>query len=274
MLLEQLSTLSHPHRMAVFRMLLRRFPDFVPAGEISASLQLKPSTASVYLSALSGCGLIEKTRSGTSLRYRLNLDAAKGMVGDLFLDCCRGRPDLCPPELTMGQAPHDTASRPYNVLFVCTGNSARSIFAEALLRQEGGDRFRSYSAGTHPFSDLNPIAIELLKTNGIDVAPLRAKTLSEFQAEDAPVMDFVFTVCDRAANEDAPALSGHPIAAHWGLPDPVQAIGTDTEKRSVFQQTLTAMGTRIRAFADLPFEALDRASLQARVDDIARIPAT
>lgn len=158
----------------------------------------------------------------------------------------------------------------HNVLFICTGNSARSIFAEAILRQEAGDRFNALSAGTRPHSELNPIAIEMLETRGYDIGPLRAKHISEFQGPDAPPLDFVFTVCDLAANEECPPWEGQPISAHWGWPDPAKATGSEAERRLAFQQTYGAMRNRIQAFAALPFDTLDRASLQSRVDDIGR----
>jgi len=161
------------------------------------------------------------------------------------------------------------AHRKYNVLFICTGNSARSIFAEALLRSEAGDRFNVYSAGTRPYSELNPFAVSLLAAKGHDITDLRAKNVGEFQGPGAPVMDFVFTVCDQAANEECPTWEGQPLSAHWGMPDPVKAEGTDAEKRLAFQQAYGALKNRIRAFAALPLDTLDRISLQAAIDDIA-----
>ncbi|MEM1351187.1 MAG: arsenate reductase ArsC [Pseudomonadota bacterium] len=158
----------------------------------------------------------------------------------------------------------------YNVLFICSGNSARSIFAEAIMRAEAGDKFNAHSAGSRPFSELNPYAIEMLESRGMDTSPLRPKNISEFQQQGAPEFDFVFTVCDLAANEDCPAWAGQPISAHWGLPDPVKTEGTDAEKRLAFQQTFGAMSNRIKAFAALPFDSLDRASLQTRVDEIGK----
>ncbi len=162
-------------------------------------------------------------------------------------------------------------SRKYNVLFICTGNSARSIFAEAILRHEAGDRFNAFSAGARPYSELNPYAVEMLTNRGMDVSDLRAKNLSEFQVESAPTMDFVFTVCDLAANEECPSWQGQPISGHWGLPDPVKATGTEAEKHLAFQQTFGAITNRIKAFAALPIASLDRISLQKHVDEIGRI---
>lgn len=267
---EQLSTLGHPQRLAVFRLLVRRYPDAVAAGEIARALDLKPSTLSVYLSALRGAGLIAQTRRGTSLLYRADMEGAGALVSFLFADCCRGRPDLCPP---LGAAdPRRRTMDPskLDVLFICTGNSARSIFAEAILRQEAGDRFTAHSAGTRPRSELNPFAVEMLRSKGHDVSLLRAKHVSEFQGEGAPRLDFVFTVCDRAANEDCPAWPGQPITGHWGTPDPVKAEGTHAERALAFQRAYGELRHRILPFVALPMRGVSRTVLQAEVDEIGR----
>ncbi|PRY26968.1 ArsR family transcriptional regulator [Aliiruegeria haliotis] len=270
--LDQFTTLGHAGRLAVFRLLARRFPDAVPAGEIARVLELKPNTASVYLSALTRAGLISQTRQGTSLLYRVEWASVNEMIDFLSRDCCRGRPDLCTPRANVDSAKIGVMpDRKFNALFICVGNSARSIFAETLLRAEAGDRFNVFSAGTRPQSELNPFALELLAGKEHDISGLRAKNLGEFQQDDAPVMDFIFTVCDLAANEDCPAWRGQPISAHWGVPDPVRADGTDAEKRLAFQQAYGQLRNRIRAFSALPVETLDRASLQRRVDAIAQI---
>jgi len=271
LLTDRLATLSHPQRMAVFRLLMRRCPDELPAGEIAEALDLKASTASVYLSALTQAGLISQRRDGTRLLYAINLDAAREVVAGLFVDCCRGRADLCPPQfsgLLRGISP--MTDKTFNVLFVCTGNSARSIIAETILRDRVGDKFTAYSAGTAHRSELNPFAVEMLKSKGHDVSLLRSKNIEEFQGADAPRMDFVFTVCDRAANEECPTWPGQPVSGHWGLPDPVKAGGTEAEKRLSFFQTYTALHNRIIAFTALPFENLSRGSLQERVDEIGK----
>jgi protein-tyrosine-phosphatase len=155
-----------------------------------------------------------------------------------------------------------------NVLFICSGNSARSIFAEALLRDLGQGKIIAHSAGTRPGTALNPFAIEVLRRNGHAVDDLRSKHITEFQHPNAPVMDFVFTVCDTAAGEDCPPWPGQPITGHWGLPDPVKATGTEAEKALIFAQTYAALRRRIAAFVELPFAELNRLSLQARVDAI------
>jgi protein-tyrosine-phosphatase/DNA-binding transcriptional ArsR family regulator len=275
LLLDRLSTLSHPQRMAVFRLLMRRCPDELPAGEIAAALALKASTASVYLSALTQSGLITQRRDGTRLLYAVNLVATRAVVAGLFSDCCRGRADLCPPQfadLLGAVAPSE--DKKFNVLFVCTGNSARSIMAETILRDLAGDKFAAHSAGTAHRSELNPFAVEMLKSKGHDVSHLRSKNLTEFQGADAPVMDFVFTVCDRAANEDCPTWRGQPVSGHWGMADPVKAQGTEAEKRLAFHQTYGALHNRLSAFTAMSFEVLDRGSLQQQIDAIGQDAVT
>jgi arsenate reductase len=161
----------------------------------------------------------------------------------------------------------------YNVLFICTGNSARSIFAEAILRKEAGDRFNAYSAGTLPRSELNPFALDVLRAKGHDISDLSSKNVNVFTGPDAPAFDFVFTVCNQAANEECPAWSGQPVSAHWGMPDPVKATGTDAEKSLAFQGAYGALANRIKLFTALPIASLDRMSLQKAVDQIAQSPS-
>ncbi|WP_136636771.1 helix-turn-helix domain-containing protein [Pseudooceanicola onchidii] len=263
----QLTTLGHPHRIAVFRLLMRRYPDRVSAGELAAALAIKPSTMSTYLSALQGAGLVTQDRHGTSLLYAIDMTRVRQMFDDLYVDVARARPDL---SSLRSQGMTTMTDRKYNVLFICTGNSARSIFAESLLRATANDRFNVYSAGTKPQSELNPFALQVLQDKGHDTDVLRAKNVSEFSGPDAPVLDFVFTVCNQAANEECPAWEGQPISGHWGMPDPVKATGTDAEKSLAFQQAYGALKHRIEAFAALPIDTLDRIALQSAVDEIGR----
>lgn len=158
----------------------------------------------------------------------------------------------------------------FNVLFICTSNSARSIMAEALLNEMGQGRFRAYSAGTIPRGAPHPRAVALLERAGFATDGLQSKHLEVFEAPDAPQMDFVFTVCDRAASEECPPWPGHPLSAHWGIPDPVKETGTEAEQALAFATAFDAMRRRIAAFVALPMEALDRISLQKRLDDIGR----
>ena len=158
----------------------------------------------------------------------------------------------------------------YNVLFLCTGNSARSILAEALLNFEGNGRFKAYSAGSFPKGAVNPFALSTLKQAGLPSEGYRSKSWDEFGARGAPVMDFVFTVCDDAAGEVCPVWPGQPVTAHWGVPDPAAVEGSDGEKAQAFREALRALSNRIRAFAALPIDKLDRLTLKKRVDDIGR----
>ena len=271
LLTNRLATLSHPKRLDVFRLLMRRCPDELPAGEIADALSLKASTASVYLSALTQTDMITQRRAGTRLLYSVNLNAALEVVSGFFFDCCRGRADLCPPQFSdLLKTIAPVADEKFNVLFVCTGNSARSIFAESILRDVADHKFTAYSAGSMPRSGLNPVAVDMLRSKGHNVSPLRSKNVSEFQTDNAPKMDFVFTVCDRAANEDCPVWPGQPVSGHWGMPDPVKAGGTDAEQRLAFQQTYGALHNRLSAFTSLPFELLDRGTLQKRIDEIGK----
>lgn len=264
---DQLAILGHPQRISVFRMLMRRFPDTVPAGELATELGIKPSTLSNYLNALQRSGLVTQERSGTSLLYSVEMKNVQHMLGFLLNDCCRGRPDICMPS---AQGNGTMTDRKFNVLFICVGNSARSIFAESLLRDIAGDRFNVYSAGTKPFSELNPFAVQVLNDKGHDTGVLRSKNVAEFSGPDAPDLDFVFTVCNKAANEECPAWEGQPISGHWGMEDPVKAGGTDAEKSLAFQNAYGALKRRIQAFTSLPVESLDRIALQSAVDDIGR----
>lgn len=269
---DRLAALGHPPRLAILRLLMRRFPDRLPAGDISRALDLKASTLSNYLAHLMQVGLVTQERSGTSLMYAPDMDAMRGTFGYLWNECCRGRPDLCPPISQSSETGADPMTTTlYRVLFICTGNSARSIFAETLLRDLGGEIFDVHSAGTKPRSELNPFAVQVLTDKGHDTSGLWSKNVAEFQKPDAAPFDFVFTVCDHAANEDCPAWHGQPISGHWGLPDPAKAEGTDAERALAFQEVYGALRNRIQAFVALPFHELDKLSLQHAVDEIARL---
>ena len=161
---------------------------------------------------------------------------------------------------------------PFHVLFLCTGNSARSILAEAYLNRAGKGRFKAYSAGSHPAGQVNPFTIELLRGSGHTVDELRSKSWDEFAAPGAPRMDFVITVCDNAAGEVCPVWPGQPVSAHWGFEDPAAFQGPDDEKRRLFRLIYQQIASRIRIFLSLPMEKLDRLSLQQKVRDIGKAP--
>jgi protein-tyrosine-phosphatase len=158
----------------------------------------------------------------------------------------------------------------YNVLFLCTGNSARSIMAEVILNATGQGRFKAISAGSHPAGAVNPLAIELLQKNRLPVEGLRSKDWAEFAGADAPRIDFVFTVCDRAASEVCPVWPGQPMTAHWGIPDPAAEEGSDEARRRAFFTAFNQLQRRISYFVNLPMDKLDHLTLKQRLDEIGK----
>ena len=161
--------------------------------------------------------------------------------------------------------------RIYNVLFLCTGNSARSILAEALVEHWGNGRFRGFSAGSFPKGAVHPMALELLERLRLPVIDLRSKSWDEFARHGAPVMDFVFTVCDQAAGEVCPIWPCNPITAHWGIPDPAAVNGTEDQRRLAFREAYRQLEARIKLFVALPIDKLDRMAVKRQVVDIGRI---
>jgi arsenate reductase len=164
--------------------------------------------------------------------------------------------------------------RPFNVLFLCTGNSARSILGEAIANKVGQGRLTGFSAGSHPKGEVHPLALDLLRQMRLPTEGLHSKSWDDFAVPGAPQMDFIFTVCDSAAGEGCPIWPGQPMTAHWGLPDPAAVEGSEVERRRAFRQTFAALQNRIRLFASLPFSSLDRLSLQHRLDAIGRRSST
>jgi arsenate reductase (thioredoxin) len=166
------------------------------------------------------------------------------------------------------------AERTYNVLFLCTGNSARSILAESLLNHWGKGRFHAFSAGSFPKGQVHPLAIELLKRTNLPAEGFRSKSWDEFAAPGAPSLDFIFTVCDNAAGEACPIWPGKPMTAHWGIADPAAAEGTDADKAFAFRKALKELETRIKLFVQLPIASLDQMTLREKLRAIGQQPAT
>ena len=281
-----LAALAHEGRLEIFRLLVRRAPEAVAAGEIALALGVRGSTLSNQLTELERARLISSERQGRSIRYRVDLDAAGSLIGFLGTDCCRGRPEACLPlaeaflrrqndwrasEWGRTTGKDDPMEKRYNVLFLCTGNSARSIFAEAIATRFGGDRFVAYSAGSKPRGEIHPRALAVLDNLGYDVAGFRSKSWEEFSSPGAPALDFVFTVCDNAANEICPVWPGQPMNAHWGVADPAGATGNDAEVGLAFSEAYRYLHNRIIAFMNLPIDSLDSLSLQRRLDEIGKI---
>ncbi len=269
---DQLAALSHPKRLDLFRLLMRRYPDSVAAGQIAQALGIKANTASAYLATLRQAGLIRQMRFATSLHYSADLGNIRSLFGGLMSDCCQNRPDLCLPGFDPRLDEAFTPANPgvVNVLFLCTGNSARSIIAEAVLRDEGAGRFAAFSAGTRPTVVPNAAVLEVLKEKAHDVSALASKSLDLFDAPDAPEMDLVITVCDNAANEECPIWPGHPMSAHWGLTDPV---GEGRTKQDI-EAAYDLIARRIRALINLNLSQMTATDLQHAIDDIARMRTT
>jgi arsenate reductase len=161
-------------------------------------------------------------------------------------------------------------AKSYNVLFLCTGNSARSILAEVIMNHVGGGRFRGYSAGSFPKGEVNPFAIDLLRQLNLPTDGLRSKSWDEFARAGAPALHFVFTVCDNAAGEVCPVWPGQPMTAHWGIPDPAAVEGNDAQKSLAFREAFKSLENRLKAFTSLPLASIDRLALQQRLDEIGR----
>lgn len=163
---------------------------------------------------------------------------------------------------------------PLNVLFLCTGNSARSIMAECILNRLGRGKFRAFSAGSHPAGKVNPLTLAILRKSNFDVSQLRSKSWEEFATPDAPKLDFVFTVCDDAANEVCPVWPGQPMTAHWGLPDPAKAQGSEAEQMLAFADTMRMLNQRIGIFVSLPIDKLSKLALQKELEAIGKSKAS
>ena len=181
----------------------------------------------------------------------------------VWIGCWSWRPDV-----VTSQRRHDMAEKRYNVLFICTGNSARSIMAEAILNHLGRDRFKAFSAGSHPRGEVHPMTVEVLAAQGYDVSGLRSKSWTEFAAPNATSMEFIFTVCDQAAGEACPAWPGQPITAHWGFADPAAVLGDRKCQLKAFTNAQLQIASRIRILLSLPMDKLDRISLQAKMQEL------
>ncbi|MEC7764326.1 MAG: helix-turn-helix domain-containing protein [Pseudomonadota bacterium] len=265
------SALSQPLRLEAFRLIVSAGPDGVLAGEIAQAMGARQNTMSTNLAQLREAGLVVTRREGRGVRYMANLAAVQRLAGFLLDECCGGQPDLCAPTGALGRMEGYAMTEKKNVLFLCQGNSARSLIAETILNSEAGDRFRAFSAGADPKAGPHPYTLDLLKTLGHDVSGLRSKSWDEFGLAEAPEMDFVFTVCDKAASEVCPIWPGQPMSAHWGVPDPVGVAGNEAEKRLAFSDSYRMLRNRIMAFTSLPMEALDHLSLKRELDQIGQM---
>lgn len=272
-----LTCIGNELRLKVIRHLVRCGPDGDFSGRMALVMGIPASTMSFHLGQLEEAGLAISWRVSRSIRYSANLHAIRSLLIFLVDDCCQGNPQVCGEipgieEMTNSRLGDITMNneKVYNVLFLCTGNSARSIMAECILNRYGQGRFKAWSAGSEPKGEINPRAIHYLKLQNYPTQNLRSKGIDEFMVDDAPVMDFVFTVCDHAA-ESCPTWPHQPMTAHWGIPDPSETIGSDTEINLAFAESMRLLTNRISIFTNLPLRSLDRLALQQRLDSIGRV---
>lgn len=258
-------------RLRLMRLLAERGASGMAAGEIAVRLSQAPSTLSFHLAALKQAGLVHSTRQGREIIYAVRFSGLRALFSFLTETCCGGRPDLCGdlarllPEETRVESPMIPA---FNVLFLCTHNSARSIIAEAVLTKVGKGRFNAYSAGSEPAAVPMPEVLERLETLDYDISPLRSKSWSEFMGPSAPRMDFVITLCDTLQGQNCPELGDRPMTAAWPFPDPAKFMGADTERSVLLNELISMIRRRLEIFVNLPFASLDKMALKARLDEL------
>ncbi|MFG1421786.1 metalloregulator ArsR/SmtB family transcription factor [Roseixanthobacter liquoris] len=260
--------LSQSTRLETYRLLLRYAPYGLPAGDIARLLAVPHNTMSSHLSTLERADLVTARREGRSIIYAADTRQSARIFSRLIEEMRNGAPttDRAPAFPQVRPSPGD--ARPYSVLLVCSGNAARSVIAEAVLKREGRGRFQAFSAGSRPKGTPHPLAVGLLQSLGYDIDALHSKSWNAFAQADAPPMDFVITVCDAAAGETCPAWPGHPLRAHWGVPDPTLVHGSEAEQRAAFLDTYRRLAARITAFVNLPIARLDLATLKERLAEI------
>jgi len=268
------AALGQETRLDLLRALLGAGPSGLAAGDIAAQLGVPPSTLSFHLRALDQAGLIAATRQGRSLIYAAQIDRLRTLVAFLADACCDGVPERCGDLHRFFETHRETARmKPatFNVLFLCTRNSARSIMAEAILSSMAEGRFRAFSAGSDPLpTGPLPEVLAQLKGLGHDVSGLRSKSWNEFTGPDAPRMDFVIALCDTLNLQACPDFEGTHVTAAWPLPDPAKFTGSATERATLLNELYAALHRRLGIFTSLPFGALDRMALKARIDELAQ----
>jgi ArsR family transcriptional regulator, arsenate/arsenite/antimonite-responsive transcriptional repressor / arsenate reductase (thioredoxin) len=269
------AALAQESRLGVLRLLLAQGPNGLSAGALASKLGIPGSTTSFHLRALERAGLVQSTRRGRHIIYAVRMIALRELLVFLTEACCGGRPELCGDiSRLLPAAPEErSAMTPtFNVLFLCTHNSARSIMAEATLTKYGGERFRTYSAGSQPNAKPMPEVIDKLQALGRDVSDLYCKSWQEFAKPGAPRMDFVITLCDTLDGQTCPDLGDTVITGQWSLPDPAKFIGRDVERSAMLNELYFSIHRRILIFTNLPFAKLDRMALRARLDEIGDGP--
>ena len=263
--------LAQETRLRLVRALAMRGASGMSAGEVANHLGVPPSTLSFHLAALEQSGLISSTRQGRHIIYAVRFAGLRELLSFLTETCCAGRPELCGDlaRLLPDDIDEETTMEPaFNVLFICTRNSARSILAEAILQKVGRGRFHAYSAGSDPAPEPMREVLDRLEVMGHEVSHLHAKSWSAFTGPDAPRMDFVLTLCDPADGETCPDLGERPITATWPFPDPAKFSGSDVERLALLNQLYGMIRRRLEIFVSLPFGTLERMALKARLDEL------
>lgn len=266
--------LAQGTRIEVMRLLAGRRASGMAAGELASALALAPSTLSFHLSALEQAGLVQSTRQGRHVIYAVRFAGLRALFSFLTETCCNGRPDLCSDlaRLLPEEQSKQRRMRPaFNVLFLCTHNSARSIMAEAILETIGKGRFNAYSAGSEPAKKPMPVVIERLQALGHDVSKLRSKSWDEFTGPDAPRMDFVLTLCDILDGQVCPEFGGRAVTAAWPFPDPAKFKGSDIERTTNLHALYGMIRRRLEIFVNLPHAALDGMALKKRLDELGDV---
>ena len=264
--------LSQETRLEAYRLLLRYQPFGLTAGDISRLLSVPHNTLSTHLQILEGAGLVQSRRQGRSIVFAIVSSRLDEVVADLEItDEKRRRRARAQPASPRKRPAATSRERPLNVLVLCSGNSARSLIAEAILEREGAGRFQAYSAGSTPKARPNAAALRMLDQLGYDTARLHPKSWTEFAGPEAPEMDFVITLCDRAAGEACPDWPGHPLTAHWGVPALTERSGTSEAAQDALKDTYRRLMQRITAFINLPFDDLSLAQLKERLQAFGRL---
>lgn len=263
----RLAALGQTTRLAVVRSLLKVHPDGINAGDIARLCNVAHNTLSAHLNVLANAGLVTVERRGREMNYRVELKKLRSLVKSLAKDC--GDVLLASTEESDDTSIAEQIMTPaFNVLFLCTHNSARSIMAEALLEKVGQGRFHSYSAGADPAHEPMPEVIDRLKALGHDTSHLRCKSWNEFKRPDAPRMDFIIALCDVPHGQFCPDLAGQYVTAAWPLPDPTAFKGSASERTTLLNELYAMIRRRLEIFTSLPFASLDRMALKARLDEI------
>lgn len=264
------AALSQETRLNLMRLLATKGASGMAAGELATALGQKPPTLSFHLAALEQAGLVQSTRQGRHIIYAVRFAGLRALFSFLTETCCGGRPDLCGDlaRLLPEAEPEVHMTAAFNVLFLCTHNSARSLMAEAILDQVGKGKFNAYSAGSDPAREPMPEVLTKLRILGHDVERLRCKSWDEFTGPDAPRMDFVITLCDVLQGQQCPDFGDKPVTGAWPLPDPAKFTGSAVEHAIMINELYGMIRRRLDIFVNLPYASLDRMALKKRLDEI------